>query len=104
MAKLGYTSKKTEQAVERQAERIVAKFARNDALFSSDAFRDFLTDLANRSLYFRSLTGLTDESRTAALTLRDIVSGIVVNSSRGAEWLRDYAAHTAVKPQPEKPE
>ena len=96
------TSKRLQQADAANRERLIAKIQRNDALFENANFRDFLADVANRALYFRPLTGLPDEALHATLALRDIVNGLVVNSSRGADWLREYAAASAVKPPTEK--
>ncbi len=80
------------------------KIARNDALFENANFRDALSALADRALYLKSLTGLSNESLFAALALRDIVNGFVTNSSKGAYWLCEYTADrsAAKKLQPEK--
>lgn len=101
MSKLGYNSKRNEEASAKAAERLNAKISRNDALFANADFCDFLNDLANRAVYFQPINGCQDEYKTAALALREIVNGLVLNSSRGAEWLRAYAAQAATKPKSE---
>lgn len=101
MSKLGYVSARAEEAAAKAAERLNAKVARNDALFANADFRDLLDDVAARALLLKPALGLAPECQAAALALRDLVCGLVVNSSRGATWLRDYAARAAVKPKPE---
>ena len=68
------------------------KHERNDALFEDGSFRDFLADVADRAGYLAAESPLDDWMRGYRAALRDLVNGLVVNSSRGAGWLSAYAA------------
>ena len=70
---------------------------RNDALLESSAFRDFLAAVANRAGYMDGTFGLPEAERTRREALRDIVNGVIRNSSKGSEWLREYAESKANK-------
>lgn len=90
-----------ENADRRQSEaaaRRAAASLRNDELLENANFRDFLAALAGRAEYFHAEYSRPDEWYAGYhAALRDIVNGVVMNSSRGADWLRDYAAREAEK-------
>lgn len=89
-----FAERKREEAAARRA----AASLRNDELLKSDNFRDFLAALANRAEYFHADYSRPDEWYAGYhAALRDIVNGVVMNSSKGADWLRDYAAQEAEK-------
>lgn len=66
--------------------------ARNDDLFGFAPFRDFLADVARAANYLgRTWSGGVDPMRDRQDGLRDLVTSVVVNSTKGPEWLRDLA-------------
>ncbi len=97
----GKMNRSAECAERRRAEdaaRRAAASLRNDELLKSDNFRDFLAAIAGRAEYFHAEYSRPDEWYAGYhAALRDIVNGVVMNSSRGADWLRDYAAKEAEK-------
>lgn len=89
--------KKSAAAAERKARRSEAS-RRNDELLENGNFRAFLAAIAARAGYFRASRPMPDEwGRGYRDALTDIVNGVVMNSTKGADWLRDYAAGMAEK-------
>lgn len=77
-----------EQARAERARRI----ARNDALFANEDFGEFLREVAQRAGYFSANAVLPGFLAGYNAALRDVVNGLVVNSTRGPAWLCNYAA------------
>lgn len=89
---------------ERRARRAAAKL-RNDGLLEIDGFRDFLAAIADRAEYFGADYSRPDEWYAGYhAALRDMVNGVVMNSSAGAEWLREYAAKKAARNEKQETE
>lgn len=87
-----------EQASADRNARRAAAALRNDSLLGNADFSDFLAALANRAEYFHADYSRPDEWYAGYhAAFRDIVNGVVMNSSKGADWLRDYAAQEAEK-------
>lgn len=95
MSSLGYVNARREQADRASADTLADKIRRNDALFGSDDFRDFLEDVAHRAGYFSANAVLPGFLAGYNAALRDIVNGLVVNSKDGAKWLSAYATKVA---------
>ena len=92
--KLGYSDH--EEAKRQQETKRSEAVMRNDALFSSKNFRAFLATVADRAGYFAASASSREEWFNGyAAALKDIVNGLIVNSTTGAEWLREYAAGKA---------
>lgn len=94
---LGLKAEAREEARKNERARIAADRQRNDDLLKNEAFRGFLSEIANRCGYFNAAMTNTDWMTGYVAALRDLVNGVVCNSSTGAEWLREYAAMTAAK-------
>lgn len=90
--KLNGTKAREDSALEEIKARRAELSRRNDELLENDAFRAFLRELAGRAEYFSARYDLPSEwGRGYRDAYMDIVNGIVMNSSKGAEWLKDYA-------------
>lgn len=96
--KMGRNAQRAEKKEAEQKARRAQSRLRNDTLLKSDAFCEFLSSVANLGGYFCAEYSRQDpwhEGYHAAL--RDLVNGIVMNSSSGAAWLRDYAEKKAAE-------
>ena len=95
---LGTGAERAKRAEEvRRRTRDEARIA-NDALLEGEAFRRFLAKVADRAGYLCAEWQSGGEwMQGYRAALRDIVNGVVVNSSSGAGWLMDYAAAKAAE-------
>lgn len=82
------------RAAERERSRAdrARRTARNDALFGDEGFCEFLREVAQRAGYFSASADLPGFLAGYGAALRDVVNGLVVNSTRGPAWLCNYAA------------
>lgn len=92
--KMGRSPKKAETALERRARR-AANAAELDGLLEDARFRAFLGKLADRAGYIAAEAPRDEWTQGYRAALRDVVNGVVVNSSRGAAWLAAYVAGKA---------
>ena len=98
MSGLGFGARAERLAeLERRArERRARLSVRYDSLLEMSAFREFLDDLADAGRFLAERPCPSDEWEQGRVSaLRSIVDDVVVNSSRGAEWLREYAVKRA---------
>ena len=98
MSKMGINAQRVEKQEAERKVRRAQSLLRNDTLLKLEEFRQFLSSVADLGGYFRAEYSRQDpwyEGYHAAL--RDIVNGIVMNSSSGAVWLRDYAEKKAAE-------
>ena len=98
----GFGSKDARQreAAEAAEARRAEFAARNDALLADGNFTEFLGEVADRARYLKAEYdggGAWGAGYRAAL--RDLVNGIVVNSTHGPVWLGAYAAERTAKQQ-----
>lgn len=89
---LGYRTEEREKARDEARAEAARRISRNDTLFASAEFGEFLREVAQRAGYFSANAVLPGFLAGYNAALRDIVNGLVVNSTRGPEWLRSYAA------------
>ena len=93
---MGLKSELVQKVAEERRARRAALRLRNDELLKDGNFRSFLAALADKAEYFHAEHSRPDEWYAGYhAAMRDIVNGVVMNSSAGAGWLRDYAANRA---------
>ena len=72
-------------------ERRRAAKERNDGLLGSAAFREVLAEIADRGELLAAARPMDDWRAGYVGADRDIVNGILANSTLGPEWLAEYA-------------
>jgi len=95
MMETGFGAKDAREiaAKEAAAARRAEYAARNDALLADGNFAEFLGEVADRARYLKAeFEGGGAWGAGYRAALRDLVNGIVVNSTRGPVWLGAYAA------------
>ena len=80
-----------EIAAAERRERLCAAIARNDALLRDEGFKAVLAELADRGELLSAARPMDDWRAGYVGAYRDIVNGILANSTLGPEWLAEYA-------------
>lgn len=89
---MGYGTERRSAGREAARAERARRIARNDALFADEGFCEFLREVAQRAGYFSAGAAMPGFLAGYGAALRDVVNGLVVNSTRGPAWLCNYAA------------
>lgn len=90
----GAAAHRAADAAARKAARAAARLEL-DALMDDARFGAFMERIAERAGYFSAEAPRDEWTCGYRAALRDLVNGVVMNSSRGAAWLSAYAAGKA---------
>lgn len=102
--KLGMKAEARTKALERaKAAKAVASLV-NDRLLGNPDFIVFLNAVASRGGLLNASMQTSEWMNGYTSALKDLVFGIIKNSTKGVEWFRDYVARKSTETQPEKKE